>query len=220
MTGHPTVLRRVTNALVRHTSRVLPASCATWATAMHEEVRNISDDGEALRWALGCLRTGYSERFRVMKLLDLRVVRWGMALWMSRQGISCLFDGCLVLSYKLQLLGITGFLGGQTEGDDYRRFIPVMDATRVWESAVSLLAAVLYIAVVVQILRRNRFAFALFTAAITLNLGLWIHDLSKPQFVQAFSSAHLQRDAMLYLITALLGVLLWQDKQVRQPLSK
>jgi hypothetical protein len=97
---------------------------------------------------------------------------------MALQAISGFFDGLVVLSYKLQLLEITSFLGVQTEGGDYRRYSRLMDATPVWGSAASLLSGVLYLAAVAQILRRKR-------------------------------SAHLRRDALLYLVIALLGALRW-----------
>lgn len=212
----PTFHRWLAHAVARHAVGVLPRSRASWAVAMREEIRHIPDDHEALRWSLGCLRACYGERMRMTELLDFRVARWGMAFWMALQAWSDLFDGIFVLSYKLRALGITQFLGLRTEGDDYRRFIALMDETSIWEPAVSLSASMLYLAAMVQLLRRRRSAAGLFTAGLVLHTAQWIHGLATPAFVQAFSSAHLRRDALLYLITALLCMLLWQCNKSAQ----
>jgi hypothetical protein len=53
------------------------------------------------------------------------------------------------LSYKFGALGLTQFLGLRTEGDDYRRFIPLMNVTPAWEPVVSLLASAFYLAAMV-----------------------------------------------------------------------
>jgi hypothetical protein len=105
----------------------------------------------------------------------------------------------------------------RTEGDDYRRFIPLMNGTPVWGSVVSLLASAFYLAALVQVLRRRRSATGLFFAGLVLSVGLWVKTLATPA-VQAFSPAHLKRDALLYVITALVGMLLWEgNKSLRQP---
>jgi hypothetical protein len=146
-----------------------------------------------------------------MKLLDFRIARLCIALWMTFQAMSCFFDGCLLLSYKLRLLGITKFLGLRTEGDDYRRFIPLMNATPLWSSVLALFAGMLYIVVAIQVLGRRKSAFGLLIAALALSAGQWIHELNNPLFTEAFSFAHLTRDAMMYAVTALLAaVLVWQ----------
>ncbi|HUX73015.1 MAG TPA: hypothetical protein VMV25_03875 [Steroidobacteraceae bacterium] len=176
---------------------------------MSEEIRNISDDHEALRWSLGCLQAGYSERMQIIRLLDFWIVRCGLAFWIALQALSGIFDGIFVLSYKFHALGITQFLGLRTEGDDYRRFIPLMNGTPVWGSIASLLASALYLAALVQVLRRRRSATGLFFAGLVLSVGLWVKTLATPA-VEAFSPAHLKRDALLYVITALLGLLLWE----------
>jgi hypothetical protein len=58
--------------------------------------------------------------------------------------IECLNDGdsrWLWGACKLHALGVTRLLGARTEGDDYRRFIPLMDATPAWKPVMSLLAS-------------------------------------------------------------------------------
>jgi hypothetical protein len=96
----PTFHRRLAGAVVRHATSVLPRGRAAWAAAMREEIDHISDDHEALRWSLGCLRAGYSERIQIMRLLDFWIVRCGLAFWIALQALSGVFDGIFVLSYK------------------------------------------------------------------------------------------------------------------------
>jgi hypothetical protein len=220
MTGSPTLLRRLINLTVRHATRISPACRAPWAAAMREEVRNISDDSEALQWALGCLRTCYGERFGIMKPLDSRIARLGVGLWMAFQAISKLFDGSFVLSYKFQLLGVTRFLGLRTEGDDYRRFVPLLDATSTWEPIFSLVASGLYLACVVQFLRRRRSAGFFCGAALLLSSAQWFHNLNMPLFVQAFSPAHLHRDSLILSLTGLLLALMAYDMHSRESPSR
>jgi hypothetical protein len=213
VTTLPPFRRWLAEAVVRHAARILPRRRAVWAAAMREEICHISDDHEALRWSLGCLRTGYTERMRLLRLLDFVIVRLGIAFWVALQAWSGVFDGVFVLSYKLHALGITQYLGLRTEGDDYRRFIPLMNEMAVWKPVGSLLASALYLAAMVQVLRRRRSATGLFFAGLGLSVGLWVQTVVTPGFVRAFSSAHVRRDTLLYLITALLGMLLWEGNK-------
>jgi hypothetical protein len=80
---------------------------------------------------------------------------------MAIQAWSGVFDGFFDLSYKFGALGLTQFLGLRTEGDNYRRFIPLMNVTPAWEPVVSLLASAFYLAAMVQVLRRRRSATGL-----------------------------------------------------------
>jgi hypothetical protein len=74
-----------------------------------------------------------------VRLLDFWIARWGIVFWMAIQAWSGVFDGFFVLSYKFGALGLTQFLGLRTEGDNYRRFIPLMNVTPAWEPVVSML---------------------------------------------------------------------------------
>jgi bacteriorhodopsin len=47
---------------MRHASRIVPNHRAHWAIAMSNELRVIEKDGEALRWAIGCLLACYIEK--------------------------------------------------------------------------------------------------------------------------------------------------------------
>jgi hypothetical protein len=212
----PTLRRWLAETVVRHATSILPSDRAPWAAAMREEIRHISNDREALSWSLGCLRASCSERMRKMTLLDLWIVRCAMVVWIALQVWSGVFDGILILSYKFHALGVTEFLGLRTEGDDYRRFVPLMDVTPVWKPVGSLLASLSYFAALIQVLRRRRSATGLFFAGLALSVGLWVDTLATPGSSEAFSSAHLRRDALMYAITTLLGMLLWEGNKSLQ----
>ena len=47
--------RRLAIAIVRLTTILLPASQVSWSRAMINEVADLDDDAEALRFAIGCL---------------------------------------------------------------------------------------------------------------------------------------------------------------------
>jgi hypothetical protein len=191
-------------------ARVLPPSRREWSAAMRAEVHCIGGDGEALRWALGCLGTGLLERCRTGTLLDLRLVRWTVAAWILVQIEGNLCSSFLVLSYKLQYLGMTQFLSRCSDADDYRALVPLLDATRVWEPMVCLLIAILYLLGIAAVLRRNRSAYRFFVLALLADIGLWFYELTKPLFVEAYSRADLRHDAFLYTVTALVIAALWQ----------
>lgn len=41
---------------------ILPQERSGWADAMRNELQHLDEDGEAFRWAMGCVVTGYRER--------------------------------------------------------------------------------------------------------------------------------------------------------------
>jgi len=198
---------------MRLAAKVFPFGRQEWAAAMHAELQGIENDCEALRWAIGCLRTGLRERCR-LGLLDLRVARWTVALWAIYQVEGNLCDAFLVLSYKLGQLGITQFLSRCTGSKDYHPLVSLFDATAVWEPSLCLVGGALYLLGVVAVLRRSHYAFALFLSALLGEVSLWLYELTKPLFVAIYSSADLVHDTLLYTVTALLVLALWQDSRI------
>ncbi len=158
-------------------------------------------------------------RFRLLELLDFRLARWAIAGWLALRAAESLFNAAFVLSYKLRWLGLTEFLGLRTEGDDYRRFVPILDLTPAWEGVLELGLCAVYVTVCVQVLRRQRVAVGALAAAVLLAAGLWAYNESSPVFVQGFSSAARLRDLLLVAVTALLALLLWRRREWRPPLA-
>ena len=62
-------LRGLSYRLLRHTISVMPDDHCQWTDAMCAEVDYIENDGAAVRWAIGCLLTGYITRMN--KMLNL-----------------------------------------------------------------------------------------------------------------------------------------------------
>jgi hypothetical protein len=209
----PVKLRRwIANVLVRRAAKLLPDRRAAWAQAMRQEVDSIDDDGAALRWALGCVRAGLEENMQHTRLLDISLVRWGIAVWAGLEACSNFFDACIVFAVKYQLWHAAKFLGGFTPGGDYRRIIALATATPALAPIFSVTAGVLYLIASVQLLRRDARAAVVFSKALMFSVVSWLVLLRQPLTWQAFSAEHIRRDAMLFALTAVFAVTLWQGR--------
>jgi|HubBroStandDraft_4_1064222.scaffolds.fasta_scaffold216385_2 hypothetical protein len=67
-----------------------------------------------------------------MNVIHTWYARVLLTLLIASQVLSMLFATVLTAAYRLHYLGVAAFLDGFTPGDDYRRFIPLMDATPWW----------------------------------------------------------------------------------------
>ena len=121
-----------------------------------------------------------------------------------------LFATVFTIAYRLHDLDAAAFLGPITPGDDYRRFIPLMDATPWWLHALWVTAAVLLVASAVELLRKRRAAFLLFAVAWISGAAGNLISQSLPAYRAAFSfSAPLfLRDYFIPAVTALVPVFL------------
>jgi hypothetical protein len=198
---------------------VFPLGRQEWAAAMRAELFQIGDDGEAMHWALGCFFTGLRERYGLVALLNLRVVRWAIAAWIVYQVGGNLCSSLLVLSYKLRHLELTQFLSQWNEVKDYHSLVPLIDATAPWEPGLCLVAVALYLLGTVAVLRRSRSAYMLFVPALIADVGLWLYELNKPLFAEVYSPVELRHDTISYAVTALLVTALWQEMRSRQGLT-
>jgi hypothetical protein len=100
--------------------------------------------------------------------------------WYVRSALACLivllalrefFAPVLIFAYRMQYLGLAHFLGLRTAGDDYRRLIPVMDATPSWLAALWVVAGLLYLVALWQMLRRTGASFVWFLLGAGLDLA-------------------------------------------------
>jgi pimeloyl-ACP methyl ester carboxylesterase len=73
---NPTHRRRFAGALVRHAARVMPREEQRWAEAMQNEMAYVTDDGEACRWAIGCVRAAHAARLRALSCRCRGGARW------------------------------------------------------------------------------------------------------------------------------------------------
>jgi hypothetical protein len=210
------VCRTLATVLTGFTARLSSPSHQVWARAMAAELRYIEHDVEALRWAAGCLYAGVLAKWRGATLLDHRSVRWAVALWAAYEAEDNLCTGSMLISYKLHSLGLTSFLARWSTGDGYRLLYPVFDAVSVWEIGLGLAAAALYLLAAVLLLRRHSHAARAFMLALGICGALWLYELSKPVYFEAFSLRDHLHDALLYGFTGVLAWTVWKGARTAQ----
>jgi hypothetical protein len=208
MSARLSIPRRMAVALMEHAAHVLPAARSPWEEAMQHELHHIEGDLEALTWAVGCVFASYVERSKVMDVIYTWYARALLAVLIGSQVLSMLFATVLTAACRLHYLGVAAFLGGFTPGDDYRRFIPLMDATPWWIHGLWVAASVLFAASLWQLLRRRREAFLLFAAAWVLGTAGNLISQSMPAYREAFSFPVplFTRDYLIPAVTALVPV--------------
>lgn len=202
--------RRFASALMGHAASMLPPVRFDWGEAMKRELDHIDGDLEALTWAAGCVVASYVERSKVTDLINTWCARVLLTLLIASQVLSMLFATALTVAYRLRYVGVATFLGAFTPGDDYHRFIPLMDATPWWMHALWVSASVLFLASGWKLLRKSRAAFPLFAAAWVLGLVGNLISQSMSVYREAFSfpAPMFTRDYLIPAATALLPVLI------------
>ena len=98
-------LKHIARTLTAHANSMLPAYRREWGTAMGEELEHIDNPVYALRWALGCITTSYTERLRFMNRSDLRVSKWLLSI----EALVCFAP--LTLLWLAAILNIQRLLG-------------------------------------------------------------------------------------------------------------
>jgi len=196
---------------MRHAARVMPSP--DWGRAMQNELEAIEDDRVALDWAIGCVAAGYKERFNAI-----------LQTWYARAALACLiallalrefFAPLLIFAYRMKYPGLAHFLGLRTAGDDYRRIIPVMDATPAWLPVLWVAAGLLFLVALWRMLRRSEASAVPFFLAFVLDLaGIWeVHAIQAATGV-IITPNPLMRSAGVALTLAT-GMVLWWMTQKR-----
>ena len=225
MRARLTFPRRIALVLMEHVARVLPSARSNWARAMQHEIHHIEGDLEALAWAIGCVLASYVERSKMMDIIHTWYARAFLTILIGSEVLSMLFATVLTAAYRLRYLRLAAFLGGFTPGDDYRRFIPLMDATPWWIHGLWLAAGVLFAASAWQLLRKRRTAFPLFATAWVLGTAGNLISQSMPAYREAFSfpAPLFTRDylipAMTTLVTLFIAAALWAHGRCSFPAS-
>lgn len=220
------ILRRMALAAARHAAAILPAARSSWAEAMRCEVELIEHDRAALGWAMGAVLASYAERIRSMGLLKTRWAGWALALLALWLAVTMFFATGLTVAWRMHALGIAEVLGARTPGDDYRRFIPLMDATPIWLHGLWVASGLSYLLAGWRLLRNGRGAFALFAAALVLEFAGAAAGQFLPGFAQlnrrtfTFAHSNILRDylmpgAQLILLTMVAAALWWRDRSPR-----
>lgn len=203
--------RRIARALMRHAARVMPSS--DWGAAMQNELEAIEDDRVALNWAVGCVAAGYEERLNVL-----------LQSWYARAALACLiallalrefFAPLLIFAYRMNYLGLAHFLGLRTGGDDYRRLVPIMDATPFWVVALWAAAGLLFLVALWQMLRRTGASHVPFF----LGAGLDLAGVLAIRSIEAATGVVVNPVPLVrlagFLLTFSVGFVLWWMAQKR-----
>ena len=160
--------RVLARALMRHAARIMPAGEMDWGAAMQNELEAIADDRVALQWAAGCVIAGYGERAGSM--LQSWYVRASVAGVIALLACREFFAPLLIFAYRMHDLGLAHFLGLRAAGDDYRRLIPLMDATPSWLPVLWVASGLLFLVALWRMLRRSEGSALLFFLAFALDL--------------------------------------------------
>lgn len=201
--------RAVADALTKAATRLSPPNRQVWTRAMAAEQSCIENNVEALRWAAGCLYACLLTQFRDGALLSHRLVRWGIALWAAYQAENNLCTALALISYKLHNPGLAAFVARWCAGDDLPSLYPIFNAVSAWEICLALVATALYGVAAVLLVRRPTYAARTFVVALGICCGLWLYELSKPVYVDAFPLSEHLHDAALYALTGFLAQIVW-----------
>ena len=208
-----TLRRRIAQDLLHHAARVMPQSELQWGGAMQNELEAIEDDGDALAWAIGCIQAGYWERSNAM--IQSWYARAALALLIALLALREFFAPLLIFAWRMQYLGLAHFLGLRTAGDDYRRLVPVMEATPSWLPVLWVAAGLLYLAALWRMLRKANGSAALFFLGFGLELaGLWAVQSLQASTGVVITPNPFVRGAGVGL-TLLTGLLLWRMTATR-----
>jgi hypothetical protein len=160
--------REISRTLVSHARMVMPESRAFWAAGMENELDHIEEDGAALRWAAGGVMTAYFEL--ASEFFGSTPVRGLLILPLLFEVIQAVFAQTMTVAWRVGATGMLGVMGAQTPGDDYHRFIPLLQLVPDWYVASGFLAGALVLASAVQLVRRRPSAVILFIAGIVLGI--------------------------------------------------
>ena len=161
--------RTLAECLARHAGRALPGQRAAWSEAMARETAAIPEESDALRWAAGCVLAAYRERLLISRSPGwnaLRVAAVGMLVVMV---VRDTFATALTLAWRTDALGLATRLGQATAGEDFRRLIPLMQATPWFIHAQWVAAAVLYACAIAATTFNTRRASLLVAAGVALD---------------------------------------------------
>ena len=208
-------LRRIAFSLVAHAARILPHTRTSWADAMEQEIHYVEGDREALAWAIGCVVASYLERIVAMDLLHTRAARIVLVFPVLFLAAREFLAPVLTLAYRLQGTGLAGILGAVTPGDDYHRFIPLMNAIPFWVQGMWVVSGMLFLASAWLLLRNSKAVFEFFILALAIEMIAVTFEHAVPAFREAFSFSvpNFRRDVLIpvaqIVIPFLIAGVLW-----------
>jgi hypothetical protein len=192
----------VANALLRHATRMMPAARADWAAAMHAESAVI-EEGEAVIWALGCVIAAYRERIRAMDKIYL-FARLGFAFAIAGYGAMQLLPAAMTFAYRTGWTGALEILDGATAGDNWRRFVPLMESTPLLLIVASLASASLFLASSVALVLNRSIAPWLLVSGVILTAAQFFVTHNGQISQHAFSPGEFRMDWIILAVIAVI----------------
>jgi hypothetical protein len=209
--------RRVALGLAQHALRVMPQSRRFWAAGMANEVEHIEESGAALRWALGAVFAAYLEL--ATSIFGATPVRILLVLPLLFAASQAIFAQCLTLAWRMHATAVCNFIGQFTPGDDYHRFIPLMERMPDWYVVLGFAAAALLLSAIVQLMRRHFSAPLLVIAAMLVETAAEAGFHLLPGYTEAaqrvwhFTNTNPMRDVWIpfagYVLPLVLALGLW-----------
>jgi hypothetical protein len=149
----PDIERRIALRLVRHAASVLPRGAAAWGVAMQHEIAHINSNRDALRWAVGCVSTGYLRRLASLSVVHTAALRWLVAAFIASWTVPAF------LAISLFHLKVTG----------RSATVPLLNVVPSWSFVLDCLAGVLYVAGGYYLLRKKASSVWALLAGTALN---------------------------------------------------
>jgi hypothetical protein len=199
------VMRSAARLLARHAASVAPHPRAGWGNAMQREVEHIEDDAEALGWAFGCVLASYEERAMHLSKPVLIILRMVVAGLIGVYALSQLPIVLMVWGYKAGNFELAAATDGVTAGDDFHRFVPLMDQMSWLQLIGGGLQCAFYLCAVVAIVVGWRRAPLLFAAGFLLQVAGWLSTITLPAFQEVFGNRGLIQDLVIMTGLTVLG---------------
>ena len=200
--------------IIRVATRMAPHAREEWVQAMTREVDATFDPQDALSWAFGCLRVSCHERLKSMRLTNLWLVRWSMALWIALLAMDTLGYAGTTLAYELGFLPVSEYWNAAR-----------LEVTPLWDPIATLAIGVTFLLAIGLVLKRRRAAVEAIAIPFVLMLLLVAIRFSRPESgdSQSLSIAYERSHFVLVwpvagvLLTILMCWALWRDRQPSAP---
>lgn len=119
------IIRIFINFLLECVLKIMPENRSVWGQAMKVEIQNQTDDIQALKWALGCLKTSTMERIKTMKTGTLRVSKTVLSL----EVVCCFIPVSFVFAQLIyEILNSISHGGGFTNPNTVEMLIMIFTA--------------------------------------------------------------------------------------------
>ena len=200
----------LTHQIIRVATRMAPHAREEWAQAMTREVDATFDPQDALSWALGCLQVSCHERLKSMRLTNLWLVRWSIALWLALLAIETLGYAGITLAYKLGFLPVSEYWNAAR-----------LEVTPLWDPIATLAIGVTFLLAIGLVLKRRQAALEAIAIPFVLMLLVVAIRFSRPESgdLQSLSIAYERSHFVLVwpvagvLLTIFMCWVLWRDRQ-------